>query len=155
MTNGYDSLTYEWQFADDGKATVVNAQDNNQKVDVQFDATGKHTVKLITKDSYGKIAEIDKDIQIDSILRPEVFVVPVATPRGNPINFLVKSNLPLINYAWDFGDGNTSTVQTNKITHTYKQSGVYKVVLKVSGSDGMTNEVSKNVFIGEKDSPIA
>jgi PKD repeat protein len=154
VTNGFDNLSYEWSFSEDAKTNIVNTQNNNQLIKVQFDTVGTHTIKLVAKDDYGKQAEISKDITITSTLRPEIFAVPLATPWGNPVNFVVKSNLPLINYQWDFGDGTTSTIQSDKVTHTYKASGVYKVVLKVSGSDGMTNEVTKNVFIGDKDYPV-
>jgi PKD repeat protein len=154
VTNGYDNLSYEWSFSEEAKTSIVNTESNNQKIKVQFDTLGTHTIKLVAKDDYGKQAEIVKDIVIASILRPEMFVVPIATPWGNPVNFVVKSNLPLVSYLWDFGDGSVSTIQTDKVTHTYKTSGIYKVVLKVSGADGMSNEVTKTVFIGDKDYPV-
>ncbi len=155
VINGYDSLNYERTFSDPSVSKIVNTEKNNQKIKVQFDAVGKHTVKLTVRDSYGKIAEISKDIDVLSILRPEIFVVPIATPWGNPMNFVVKSNQPIVNYQWDFADADTRTIQTDKIAHTYKKAGVYLVVLKVSGADGAMNEVSKNVFVGEKDYPVA
>ncbi len=154
QTNGYDQLTYEWSFNDPSTAKLVTTENNNQKIDVQFDSVGTHTVKLVAKDQYGKQAEISKDIEVKSTLRPEIFAVPVATQWGNPVNFVVKSNQPIINYIRDFWDWDTRTVQTDKISHVYKQSGVYKVILKVSGADDMTNEVSKMVFIWEKESPV-
>jgi PKD repeat protein len=93
------------------------------------------------------VAEIDKEIEVNSTLRPEIFILPVATSWGNPINFLVKSNQDLVNYEWNFQDGDTRIIQADKITHTYKKANVYVVSLKVSGADGMTNEVSKTVFV--------
>jgi len=153
-TNGYDNLAYERSFSDAAKTKIVNTENNNEKVKVQFDTIGTHTIKLTARDDYGKIADISKDIEVKSILRPEIFVVPIATPWGNPMNFVVKSNQPIINYQWDFADKDTRTIQTDKIAHTYKASGVYKVVLKVNGADGMDNEVSKNVFVGEKTYPV-
>ena len=74
------------------------------------------------KDDYGKISEMSKDIEIKSILRPEIFVAPIATSRGNPMNFVVKSNKAIINYQRDFADKDTRTVQTDKITHLYKSA---------------------------------
>lgn len=155
MTNGYDTLTYERSFSDPTSAKIVNTEANNEKIRVQFDSVGTHTIKLTARDSYGKIAELQKDIEVKSTLRPEIFVVPIATPRGNPMNFVVKSNQPIVSYQWDFADKDTRTIQTDRIAHTYTKAGVYKVVLKVAGSDGMENEVSKNVFVGEKTYPVA
>ena len=131
-TNGYDNLAYEWSFSDPTAAKIVNTENNNEKISVQFNAIGKYTIKLSARDDYGKMTDISKEIDIKSILRPEIFVVPIATPWGNPMNFVVKSNQPIVNYQWDFADQDTRTIQTDKIAHTYKKSGVYKVVLKVS-----------------------
>lgn len=153
-TNGYDHLVYEWSFSDPATTKIVNTENNNEKVKVQFNTIAKHTVTLTARDDYGKLADISKEIEIKSILRPEMFVLPIATPWGNPMNFVVKSNQPLLNYQWDFADKDTRTIQTDKIAHTYKKSGVYKVILKVSWADGMENEVSKNVFVGEKNYPV-
>lgn len=155
MTNGYDTLSYEWSFSDPTAAKIVNTEANNEKVRVQFDSVGTHTIKLTARDSYGKIAELQKDIEVKSTLRPEIFIVPIATPRGNPMNFVVKTNQSIVNYQWDFADKDTRTIQSDRIAHTYTKAGVYKVVLKVSGVDGMENEVSKNVFVGEKTYPVA
>ncbi len=153
-TNGYDNLVYERSFSDPANTAIVNTENNNEKIKVQFNSVGKHTITLTARDDYGKIASIEKDIEIKSTLRPEIFVVPIATPWGNPMNFVVKSNQTILNYQWDFADKDTRIIQTDKIAHTYKKSGVYKVVLKVSWSDGMENEVSKNVFVWEKTYPV-
>jgi PKD repeat protein len=101
-TNGYDKLSYEWFLGDSGKAKLVSSENNNEKVKVQFDSIGVHTIKLVAKDEFGKLAEISKDVEVKSILRPEIFAVPVATQRGSPINFVVKSNESIINYIRDF-----------------------------------------------------
>ncbi len=154
-TNGYDHLAYERSFSDPTIAKIISTESNNERVKIQFNAIGKYTVKLTVKDDYGKISEMSKDIEIKSILRPEIFVAPIATSRGNPMNFVVKSNKAIINYQRDFADKDTRTVQTDKITHLYKSAWVYSVTLKAYGSDWMDNEVRKNVFLGEKNYPIA
>lgn len=153
-TNGYDNLAYERSFSDVTRTKIVNSENNNEKIKVQFDNVGKHTIKLTARDDYGKMAELEKEIEVISTLRPEIFVVPIATLWGNPMNFVVKSNQPIINYQWDFADKDTRTIQTDKIAHTYKKSWIYKVILKVSWADGMENEVSKTVFVGEKTYPV-
>jgi hypothetical protein len=153
--NGYDNLAYERSFSSPTQTKIIATENNNEKIKIQFDAIGTHTIKLTARDDYGKITDISKDIVVNSILRPEIFVAPIATPWGNPMNFIVKSNQAILNYQWDFADKDTRTVQTDKIAHSYQKSGIYKVVLKVSGADGMENEISKNVFVGEKNYPVA
>lgn len=153
-TNRFDTLSYERFLGDTSKARVVVAEQNNEKIRVQFDAVGKHSIKLVAKDDFGKQTEISKDLEIKSILRPEIYAIPIATQRGNPINFVVKSNQPIVNYIWDFGDGDTRTIQSEKISHVYKTAWVYTVTLKVSWANGSSNEVSKTVFVWEKGTPV-
>lgn len=50
-----------------------------------------------------------------------------------------------LTYTWDFGDG--STAQGAKVSHAYKEPGVYKVVLKVD--DGSATECSADYVIEE------
>jgi PKD repeat protein len=128
-------LYYEWLFPDSAEANIVATENNNEKIRVQFDAVGKHIVKLTVRDSYGKTASLEKEIEVKSTLRPEIFVVPVAIPRGNPMNFVVKSNQSIVNYQWDFGDNDTRTIQSDRIAHTYTKANVYKVTLTVNGAE--------------------
>lgn len=152
--NGYDTLYYEWIFSDWSQANIVATENNNEKVRVQFDAVWKHTVKLLVRDDYGKTASLEKEIEVKSTLRPEIFIVPIATPRGNPMNFVVKSNQSIVNYQWDFGDGDKRTIQADRITHTYTKANTYKVVLNVNGAESMENELIRNIFVGEKNYPV-
>jgi hypothetical protein len=41
------------------------------------------------------------------------------------------TDMPIVSYAWDFGDGNTTTTTTPIIYHTYKTAGNYYVTLTV------------------------
>lgn len=49
-----------------------------------------------------------------------------------------------VSYAWDFGDGNTSTEESP--SHTYAAAGTYTVVLTATGAEG-TNPASKSETI--------
>lgn len=51
------------------------------------------------------------------------------------INFSdLSSNNGILNYSWDFGDGNHSTIQNP--VHTYNQIGTYQVCLTITGDCG-------------------
>jgi PKD repeat protein len=155
VTNGFDQLTYERLFPEELKANIIDSQNNNETIVAEFNGVGKYAIKLVVKDKYGKMAEIEKELEIKSTVRPEIDIAPVATFRGNPINFVVRSNEAIINYQWDFGDGTTSSLQVANVSHAYKKTGVYKVKLAVESANGNSNEVTRLVFIGEKDYPVA
>lgn len=54
----------------------------------------------------------------------------------------------VVSYAWDFGDGNTST-QANP-SHTYSQAGTFDVRLVVTDDDGAQSDaVTKSVTVNE------
>jgi hypothetical protein len=57
----------------------------------------------------------------------------------------------IVEWLWNFGDGNISTSKTP--THTYTQSGEYSVTLQVTDNDGMTNSTTKILSISPKSTP--
>jgi len=64
--------------------------------------------------------------------------------NGGPIQFYDSSfNVPTA-WAWDFGDGTTSTLQNP--THIYTASGTYTVSLKATNANG-NNTATKTSFI--------
>lgn len=153
--NGYDELDYSWSFSNPKATKIIENSENNKIVEVNFDTIWEHTVKLTVKDKFGKVSEIEKVINIKSILRPVIAIAPKAITRGNTINFVVQSNEDILNYTRNFWDWESISTQTNKVTHIYKKMWSYKVTLKVYGANGMENSIVDNVFIWDKNFPIA
>ncbi|MCF7834746.1 PKD domain-containing protein [Candidatus Gracilibacteria bacterium] len=152
--NGYDELFYERSFSNNKTVDTIDVQDNNKKITINFNEIGKQTIKLTVRDKFGKISELEKDIEIKSTLRPEITTSPKAGIWGNMVKFQVNANREIINYSWDFLDGESTTVQTNIVEHRFNKVGVYNVKLNVSDADGMQNEINELVFVGDKDVPI-
>ncbi|MFZ4434176.1 MAG: carboxypeptidase regulatory-like domain-containing protein, partial [Microthrixaceae bacterium] len=51
----------------------------------------------------------------------------------------------IVGYLWDFGDGGSSSEPAPR--HTYAQSGIYTVTLRVSDNDGLVGETSISVTV--------
>nr|MDJ0807338.1 PKD domain-containing protein [Gammaproteobacteria bacterium] len=51
----------------------------------------------------------------------------------------------VVGFAWDFGDGGTSTLQNPG--HTYAAAGTYSVTLTVTDDLGATGAVTKSVSV--------
>lgn len=153
-TNGNDALTYDWSFSNGENTTVEQRYDDGKRVLVSFNEKGTYTIRLTVTDRYGKIETTEKQVVIESSLRPYVFVTPIATTLGNTTNFLVKTNKSVASYEWDFGDQSKNIVQEDRISHTYKRTGAYKITLRVTTPSGEQNEVEALAFIGERATPI-
>lgn len=154
ILNSSDSLTFDRWFSDPENTSVTEQSPDNKQIKVQFNTKWTHKVKLKVTDSFGKSAEIIKDIIVKSSLRPIITIDPVAAPRWKKIDFEVTSNKELISYIWDFGDSTTRTMQHNTISHIFDKVGVYKVGVTVTSSEGEKNTVWGLVYIGENDAPI-
>lgn len=97
-----------------------------------------------------------QNIQPDGTLGPVVNQPPVTdftwTPTdpspGETVQFTDLSHDPvgdIVNWSWDFGDGNTSFAQNP--THQYTLPGMYTVSLMVTDNDGANGSVSKNLTV--------
>ncbi|MFM7668612.1 MAG: PKD domain-containing protein, partial [Bacteroidota bacterium] len=72
------------------------------------------------------------------------FTSPNALCQGSTVTFTDFSTNSPTTWAWNFGDGNTSTQQNP--THTYAAAGSYTVSLTVSNSAG-TNSTTQNIVV--------
>ena len=73
------------------------------------------------------------------------FVAPVQ-PEGLTVNFDGSSSLDpngsIVNYQWDFGDGNTNVSEFPTVNHTYATAGNYTVSLTVNDNSGAVDTLS-------------
>ena len=53
----------------------------------------------------------------------------------------------IVNYEWDFGDGNITCVAEPIITHSHASAGSYNINLTITDDDGATNSTNKTITI--------
>lgn len=81
---------------------------------------------------------------------------PTTVCLGSPVNFVNQSTngaSAITQWAWDFGDGNSSA-QTNP-AHTYNAPGTYTVTLVVTAANGQADAEVKVNYVTVNPSPTA
>ena len=154
VTNWVDELYYSRTFSNPNTTTIENIEWNNKIIKVSFDTLWEQKIKLTVTDKYGKSSEIEKTINVQSTLRPEITIVPKAATWWTTINFLAKSNKEILNYSRKFWDWNTVSTQTNKVSHKFNKVWIFTISLDVHWKDWDSNSITDMVFIWEKDLPI-
>ena len=121
LSTGGPITQWFWDFGDGGTSTLQNPIHN-------YGDTGKFDVILVVF-NFGCADTIM--IQDYIYVRPPIANFDTTFLCSQPLtrNFVDKSIAPQ-SWAWDFGDGNTSALQSP--THTYAAPGLYKVKLTVT-----------------------
>ena len=122
-----------WDFGDGN----TNTMQNPQHIYASF---GTYNVCLTATNSAGSNT-VCQDVAVT--------VAPVAaftfvTQSAGLVDFTDASNNNPTDWAWDFGDGNTSIDQNPQ--HTYSASGMYTVCLTVTNSAG-SNTICETVNV--------
>ncbi len=83
---------------------------------------------------------------VNSTICPNLGTAFQANPSGLQVSFTAPNLGNPSAYAWDFGDGQTSTL-ANPI-HTYAANGVYAVCLQLSNSCGRQATLCNTLYLG-------
>jgi len=138
-----NAATYLWDFGDGTFSTLKNPSHTFTS------NTSAYSVKLT---AYGDFGCSDEAVQLNYIT---VVIPPAANFAAFPdsvinvpdhtFNFKNLSTGNAVKYSWSFGDGKTSA-DINP-THTYLDTGSYKVTLTVTNADGCTGTSVRTVKI--------
>ncbi len=128
--------SWSWDFGDGGTSTAQNPS-------YTYEAAGTYTVSLTATNACGSTSETKTDY-ITVTTPPQD--PPVADFSGTPtsgdyplgVQFTDLSTNSPTSWAWDFGDGGTSTAQNP--SHTYQAAGTYTVSLTATNAYGSDTE---------------
>ena len=128
-------VSYAWDFGDGNTSTG----DTTSNV---FTAAGTYNVRLIVTDDSAASDTFVVAVVVNEGNNTPPIAVFTPTPTTGPAPLLVSvdanaSSDPdgtILNYAWNFGDGNSGTGVT--ATHTYLLAGTYTIELIVTDDGG-------------------
>ncbi len=138
---------YLWNFGD----SFVDFTDSI--TNHSYNSPGDYYVSLIVQNVNGCL---DTSLRHIKIYRPEPDFIADITGGCMPfnVNFTDQSlsDTTIVDWSWDFGDGNYSSLQNP--SHLYDQVGNYDVTLTVTDTIGCANSITLNSFISSSN-PIA
>jgi gliding motility-associated-like protein len=130
-----NAASYSWNFGDGSTSTLENPSHT-------YLSQGSYTVTLTITAANG-CTSIKTMSDYVVILRPTVSVNQLPKSGCAPFEWTFVHNVfggdSIVNYQWDFGDGNTSTLESP--THVF-DSGTYTITLIVTTSVGCTDTVT-------------
>ncbi len=135
----FQSNTFLWNFGD-GTTRIASA---DEQVTHTYQREGNYRVSLMLIDDRYCNTEEPEEIELRVTMN---VVAQFATSPGGCVPYTASfRNISMggINFAWDFGDGNTST-ETSP-THTYNQVGFYTVTL-TAWDEFTCNKVDQTQF---------
>jgi len=135
-------VSWSWEFGDGSTSTLQNPTH-------QYADDGTYNVTLTVTDDDGATDTITKQIVVSNVAPIADFdYSPPFPTTASLINFKDHSSDSdgyIVNYTWDFGDGNVSYLQNPH--HRYPNAGKYVVILTVTDDDGATDSMSKNITV--------
>ncbi|MCD6542471.1 MAG: right-handed parallel beta-helix repeat-containing protein [Thermoplasmata archaeon] len=134
---------YTWDFGDGcyGYGCIVNHT---------YADDGYYNVTLTIIDSNGKNASKTKQIYVRNVPPSVDFTISPCkiVTVGEPVIFnstIYEPDGYIINYTWNFGDGNYS--YTRNATHTYTKHGFYRVTFTATDDDNDTGTKTRWVWV--------
>jgi len=139
---GYNIVEWDWDF-DDGFTSTLQNPIHNFTSNV-----GLYNVTLIvTADSAGFSCTDTITQSVITQILPSVFFIwdPEPTMQGDETNFYGSSGNTIVDWYWDFDDGNFALTQN--ATHVFTTAGTYNVKLTITDIYGCSNSVIHQVNI--------
>ncbi|MCX6258477.1 MAG: PKD domain-containing protein [Bacteroidia bacterium] len=139
------ATNYVWDFGNGNLSISVNSQ-------TSYSATGTYNVTLT---AYNGSNSSTYSMQIIVFPKP---MVSFSTGNnvvctGTDVVFTnstvpgIPGNSPIVSCLWDFGDGHTSTLTTNTVSHSYSLSGIYDITLMATDQNGCSDLLTQINYI--------
>lgn len=164
-----DTITYVWDIeGTEGKDWSIESEETDgSEITVNFLTTGERDVTLTVLDDHKtelqKSSTASVTINVDSVLDVDLDVGEGTYKLNESAEAEAEMTAKSENATEveiDYGDGESdlsSSLSSGEatFTHTYKSAGVFNVELTARGEDNTTNSITRRIYVGTGDSPIA
>ncbi|MEL6676903.1 MAG: PKD domain-containing protein, partial [Bacteroidota bacterium] len=139
-TGNFPLIRWEWDFGD-------GDQDNGQFISPHtYDSAGTFTATLLVTDSRGCTGNVSRNITVDPLPNVDFSAFQYGcAPITVSFQDLSSSAAGITDWAWQFGDGQLSTVDNP--TNLYAADGFYTVSLQVTDGNGCINSLTRTDYI--------
>lgn len=133
--NGSIITGYSWSFGDGNTSTLQNPSHT-------YSQSGNFNVCLTATNSCGTSQQVCNSVTI--VCSPTAsFTSNVSGLDATFTSSCTDNGSPITAYAWDFGDGNTSTQQNP--THSYTTTGNFNVCLTATNACGTSQQYCSSI----------
>jgi PKD repeat protein len=150
-----DPLRYYWNMDGVGRSEGFTT---GPQFGYAYPAAGRYAVRLEVLDDDGRGDAAFGSVEVVQNVAPiaNVTGMPTSRAEGAPITLtpsvrdanaaVDSSELTLMRYRWDWGDGYTSNAMVS--THAYADQGTYTVRMIVTDAGGLADSVVRTAIIG-------
>ena len=111
--------------------------------------TGTYSIQDVTDAKGCQAIAISGSAYVNINPLPEAYITAYPQPANiiNPKISFIDLSANHANGIWDFDDGNTTSTNFNKLTHTYSDTGTYQVSLSIESDSGCTDIAWQTIII--------
>ncbi len=153
--DGGSIVSYQWNFGDGNVTTTTNPT-----IVHTYTSIGTYGVNLVVTDDEAQVSDPATHILgIKGYLPVAVIVAPSEGYVNEAITFSGADSYDpdggvIVNYQWNFGDGDVISTDNSTIVHTYTMNGTYEVTLVVIDDENQESDPATHEMRVHIKSPI-
>ncbi|PCH67802.1 MAG: hypothetical protein COC01_05060 [Bacteroidetes bacterium] len=133
-------ISWDWDFGDGNISALQNPAHT-------YVASGTYNVSLTTTVTGGCTDVFNKNVTVLSLPIADWIVTTACLGQNSTFTNLSSGTAPVVSWSWNFGDGDTSTVQHP--AHKYGTFGNFNVQIAVTDTNNCSNSIIRTITVKE------